>query len=152
MRFSRLPRTFAVIAFSLFCWLSQSSLADTATAIKQAVPDIEKVVIQVSDNDPAKWNLVLNNARNIQQDLGENKVDIEIVAFGPGIGMLKFESPVAGRIDDALRAGIRIVACQNTMKAQKLSREDMLGNIGYVPAGVVELIRKQREGYAYLRP
>jgi len=46
-------------------------------------------VIQVSDGDQSKWNLALNNARNIQTDLGVANVDIEIVAYGPGIGMLK---------------------------------------------------------------
>ena len=43
-----------------------------------------RVVIQVSDADPAKWNLALNNARNMQTDLGAANVDIEIVAYGPG--------------------------------------------------------------------
>ena len=54
------------------------------------------VVIQVSDNDPAKWNLALNNAANIQQALGKDNIEIEIVAYGPGLNMLKAESKVAG--------------------------------------------------------
>jgi len=43
-----------------------------------------KVVFQVRDADPAKWSLALNNARNVQQNLGHDKVAIEIVAHGPG--------------------------------------------------------------------
>lgn len=112
----------------------------------------EQVVLQVSDDDAKKWNLALNNAKNIQQELGANNVDIEIVIYGPGIGMLKFDSTVANRIDEAINAGVKIVACENTMKAQKLSKADMMTTIGYVPAGVIELIRKQKEGYAYIRP
>jgi intracellular sulfur oxidation DsrE/DsrF family protein len=117
-----------------------------------AFADPYKVVIQVSDNDPAKWNLALNNARNIQKDLGADNVDVEIVAYGPGIAMLEAESPVAHRIDEAIAAQTKIVACENTMAAQKLGRSDMLPAVGYVPAGVVELIKRQREGWAYLRP
>jgi intracellular sulfur oxidation DsrE/DsrF family protein len=45
-----------------------------------------------------------------------------------------------------------VVACENTMRAQKLVYADMLPKIGYVPAGVVELMKKQQEGYAYIRP
>jgi intracellular sulfur oxidation DsrE/DsrF family protein len=112
----------------------------------------EKVVIQVSDDDPKKWNLALNNAKNLQDALGAANVDVEIVAYGPGIGMLKLDSEVGNRVDQAVAAGVRIVACENTMQKQKLSKQDMLPSAGYVPAGVVELIRKQREGYAYLRP
>ena len=112
----------------------------------------EKVIFQVSDAGPAKWNLTLNNARNVQADVGADKVQVEIVAYGPGIGMLKADSAVAQRVADALGKGVKVVACENTLKAQKLTRADMQANIGYVPAGVVELMRKQQEGWAYIRP
>jgi len=110
------------------------------------------IVIQVSDNDPAKWNLALNNAKNLQDDVGAANVDIEIVAYGPGIGMLKLESPTGSRIADAAKAGIKVSACENTMRAQKLGKDDMLAGISYVPAGVTEIMKKQHEGWAYLRP
>jgi intracellular sulfur oxidation DsrE/DsrF family protein len=111
-----------------------------------------RVVIQVSDSDQGKWNLALNNARNIQTDLGAANVDVEIVAYGPGIGMLKMDSPVGGRIDEATTAGVKVIACENTMKGQKLTRADMLNGIAYVPAGVVELMSRQQQGWAYIRP
>lgn len=112
----------------------------------------QKVMIQVSDNDEAKWNLALNNAKNLQTALGKEKVDIEIVAYGPGIHMLKAESTVGNRVADAGTTGIKVVACENTMKAQKLKAEDMLSGIGYVAAGVVEIMERQRQGWAYIRP
>ena len=108
--------------------------------------------MQVSDNDPGKWNLALNNAKNLQADLGRDKVEIEIVAYGPGIGMLKRESAVGTRIHEALTEGVTVVACENTMTGQKLVKTDMLPGIGYVKAGVVEIMQKQQQGYAYLRP
>ncbi len=111
-----------------------------------------KVVFQVSDADPAKWNLALNNARNVQQDLGADKVAVEIVAYGPGIGMLKAEAAVANRVAEAMDAGVSVVACENTMQAQKLGRDDMQPKIGYVAAGVVQLMKRQNEGFAYIRP
>jgi intracellular sulfur oxidation DsrE/DsrF family protein len=111
-----------------------------------------RVVIQISDNDPVKWNLALNNAKNLQEDVGPNNVDIEIVAYGPGIGMLKLESPTGARIAEAMKANVKVLACENTMRGQKLTRDDMLTGISYVPAGVTEIIKKQSEGWAYLRP
>ena len=118
-----------------------------ATGIKR-----QGIVIQVSDNDPARWNLALNNAKNLQDDVGAANVDIEIVAYGPGIGMLKLESPTGSRIADAAKAGIKVTACENTMRGQKLTKDDMLAGISYVPAGVTEIMKKQHEGWAYLRP
>jgi len=111
-----------------------------------------KVVFQVSDAEPAKWNLALNNARNVQQDLGSDKVAIEIVAYGPGIGMLKLDSVAGARVAEAMASGMSVVACENTMRNQKITREDMLPKIGYVGAGVVQLMARQKEGYAYIRP
>jgi len=111
-----------------------------------------KVVIQVSDADPAKWGLALNNASNIQQELGADQVAIEILAYGPGIALLKLESVAGTRVAEALAAGVSLQACENTMRNQKLVREDMLPKIGYVASGVVQLMRRQKEGYAYIRP
>jgi intracellular sulfur oxidation DsrE/DsrF family protein len=111
-----------------------------------------KVVLQVSDADPAKWSLALNNAKNVQTDLGAANVDIELVAYGPGIGMLKADSIVGNRVDEAIAAGVKVVACENTMKNQKLTQVDMLNKIGYVQAGVVEIMQRQQQGWAYIRP
>jgi intracellular sulfur oxidation DsrE/DsrF family protein len=137
-------------------------LAVTALAVSSMPPDVfaqapqasvrPKVVLQMSESDPAKWNLALNNARNIQNDLGAANVDVELVAYGPGIGMLKADSIVGNRVGEALAAGVKVVACENTMQAQKLARDDMLGKIAYVPAGVVEIMQRQQQGWAYIRP
>src|SRR5258708_33938547 len=91
----------------------------------------QRVVIQVSDNDPAKWSLALSNARNVQQDLGKNNVQIEIVAYGPGLGMLKAESKVADRLAQALDNDVGLLACENTMTNTKVSRDEMYGGIAY---------------------
>lgn len=121
-------------------------------ASAQASSTRYRVVIQVSDADPGKWNLALNNARNLAADVGAQNVDIEIVAYGPGIGMLKMDSPVGPRVAEASAAGMRVYACQNTMRGQKLEAADMLAGIAYVPAGVTHILKRQTEGWAYLRP
>lgn len=129
--------------------LMMGALALPATSL---AADKTKVVIQVSTNDPATWNLALNNAKNIQKDLGKDNADIEIVAFGPGIGMLKADSEVTNRVVEAVDSGVQVTACQNTMRSQKLNKEDMNSKVGFVPSGVVEIIQRQQQGYAYLRP
>jgi len=114
--------------------------------------DKQKVVFQVSDGDPKNWNLALNNIKNVQEALGKDKVDVELVVYGPGIDMLKAESTAGNRVNDAVADGVKVVACENTMDAQKLTKGDMLKSISYVPAGVIELIKRQKQGYAYIRP
>ncbi len=130
------------------------ALSYAQAAPKQAAQKSEryKVVLQVSDADPAKWNLALNNARNIQEDLGKNNVDIEIVAYGPGLPMLKGDSKVAARLAQALDNNVGLMACENTMHNTKVEKADMYGGISYVKAGVVHIMQRQREGWAYVRP
>ena len=132
--------------------LAALSLTPAAFAQTPQASVRPKVVLQMSESDPAKWNLALNNVRNVQADLGAGNVDVEVVAYGPGIGMLLANSVVSPRLEEALAAGVKVVACENTMKGQKLARKDMTDGIGYVQAGVVELIQKQQQGYAYIRP
>ena len=132
--------------------LSAVTLSTLGCATAPQASTKAKVVIQVSDNDPAKWNLALNNANNILKDLGAANTEIEIVAYGPGIGMLKAEAVTANRVSDAAKAGVKVVACENSMNTQKLNRSDMNTATGYVPAGVIEIMTLQRQGWSYLRP
>lgn len=111
----------------------------------------DKVVFQVTDADPGRWTLVLNNVQNLQTVVGKD-ADIEVVAYGPAITLLKADSPIAARIREAVGRNIRVVVCENTMAAMQLTKAEMLGEVGYVPAGVVEVMRKQQQGYAYIRP
>lgn len=123
-----------------------------ALAQQRKPPAKQRVVFQVSDADPAKWGLALNNAKNVQVDLGKDNVEIEIVAYGPGLAMLKAESPVAARLAGALDDNVGLIACENTMANTKVKKDDMYGGIAYVQAGVTHIMKRQREGWAYIRP
>lgn len=134
-------------------WLLAISLICVPLSMSQARSGFEKsLVIQVSDNDPAKWNLALNNAANVQADLGAENVTIEVVAYGPGINMLKIDSPIGGRLTEAMDKGIVLLACRNTMRAQNLTEADIYPGVGFVDSGVVHIMQRQYQYWAYVRP
>jgi intracellular sulfur oxidation DsrE/DsrF family protein len=141
-----------------FSWIlaggasAQSAPAAPRAPVAAPAKVKERVLIQVSDSDPKTWNQALNVVNNLQSAYGRNEVEVEIVAFGNGIGMLRLESEVGSRIQQTLASGAHVSACLNTMRGRKLQREDMLGGIAYVPSGVVELVEKQRQGWAVIRP
>lgn len=142
-----------LFAGAMIAGLPGAEAQQAATMKSEPQPNAkQKLVIQVSDNDPAKWNLALNNARNVQADLGRENVEIEIVAYGPGLKMLMAESVAADRVNGALADNIAVVACDNTMHSMKLSEADLIGGIRHVKAGVVHLMQRQRQGWAYIRP
>jgi len=128
--------------------------ATTAPAALSAAPaetHKERAIFAVSDADPQKWNLTLGNMSNAIEGLGADSADIELVVYGPGIAMLKKDSVVAARLAEALKAGVRIAACQNSMRGYHLEAADLVPGVTPVPSGVVELIRRQHAGYAYVR-
>lgn len=138
-----------LFAMALMATLSVHATDSPVGRIKTAA---HKVVFQVSDGEPQKWYLTLSNAKNVQQDLGIKNVQIEVVVYGPGLDMVLLETEMAEKIDEAIGSGVKIVACENTMIGRKLTHADIYPAIGYVKAGVVELMKRQREGWAYIRP
>jgi intracellular sulfur oxidation DsrE/DsrF family protein len=130
--------------------VSASSRAATPTAGAPANARY-KAVFAVSDADPARWNLVLGNIHNAQADLGAENVVIELVAYAGGIGMLKLDAETAQRVSEAARAGVLVSACENSMRGHNLTRAQLNPQASTVPSGVGHLIRRQNEGYAYIR-
>lgn len=109
-----------------------------------------KVVIGVGDK--AKVEGALSNAFNLQKEFGAQCVNIEVVGFSSAVTQLTPMSPVGTQIKDALKAGIKIVACQNSLNKFKLTIDDMFPGITAVPSGVGELVKRQKEGWIYLQP
>ena len=126
--------------------------ADPApTAVAAPAPAREQAIFAVTDADPARWNLTLGNIANALEGIGADKADIELVVYGPGIAMLRKDSVVADKLAAALGHGVRVAACQNSMRGFGIDAADLVPGVGVVPAGVVELIRRQHAGYAYVR-
>lgn len=116
-----------------------------------AAPDKERAIFAVTDADPQKWAFTLGNIGNALDGLGADHADIELVVYGPAIAMLKKDSPVAEKLAAALARGVRVAACQNSMRGFKIEQADLVPGVTPVPAGVVELIRREHAGYAYVR-
>lgn len=115
----------------------------------------KKVVLQISDPNPFKQTLVLNVANNLIKYYGADKVDVEIVAFGPGLRLLLDGNANAGRIDGLSQSGVRFAACSNTIKAftKKLGEEPTLdSHANRVDAGVVRIVDLVDQGYTLVKP
>lgn len=122
-------------------------------AFAQGAP--HKLVIQVSTDDPRTQMIAMNNAVNVQKDLGMDNVDVEIVAYGPGLSMLTRDHQASQRVQSLAMQGISFSACNNTMNGieRKTGKRPALSDgVEVVPAGVGRILELQEKGYAYLRP
>jgi uncharacterized protein len=125
-------------------------------ASPQSKPFAEKrVVLQITDSDPIKQTLVLNVANNLIKHYGTDKVDIEIVAFGPGLRLLFKENSNVGRIDGLANNGVQFSACENTIAGmtKKLGHAPEINpSATHVSAGVVRIIDLVDQGYQLIKP
>ena len=119
-----------------------------------------QIAIHVDDNDPKRMNMALNNAANVQKyydSIGE-EVEIRIVAYGPGLHMLRADTyPVADRIATMSLelSNLTFAACGNThtQMSKKINKTiELLDEAEMVQSGVVELVELQKAGWAYIRP
>jgi len=135
-----------------------STPAKISTAANQQQP--HRLAVQVNVNDPAVMTLALNNVSNVVQHydkLGQ-KVEIEVVAFGPGLHMLRDDtSPVKARIKSMSETMPQLAfsACGNTrekMTSAEAKDIPLISQAKVVKAGVVRLMELQERGWSYLRP
>lgn len=110
-----------------------------------------KVVFELTSDDKKNWETLLNNLENVRRELG-TKTEMEVVAHGDGIHfLLKKADFQKDRMLKLTKEGIKFLGCENTMKRKKLKREELYDFAGTVPAGLAEIIRKQKEGWAYIK-
>ncbi|MDT8383984.1 MAG: hypothetical protein RRB22_06180 [Gammaproteobacteria bacterium] len=116
----------------------------------------KKVVLQISDPNPFKQTLVLNVASNVLKEYGPDKVEVEIVAFGPGVRLLFADNDNAGRLKSLVEgSGVRLHACSNTIA-------NMTKQLGYKPEinplatspgpGVIRIVDLVSQGYILVKP
>ena len=58
----------------------------------------------------------------------------------------------ADKVQELIGKEVSFVACENTLKDKSILREKLISGVTTVPAGAVEIISKQQEGYSYFKP
>lgn len=130
-------------------------LALALSAVSPAFAADNKIVIQVSTDDPRTQTIAMNNAVNLQQHYGMDNVEIEIVAYGPGLGMLVASADMSARVESLALQNVTFSACLNTMKGIEKrtgSMPTLTDGVQTVPAGVAQIMELQQAGYSYVRP
>jgi len=141
-------RSALLVMFSLL-FVSASALAADQSLAEY------KYVLHISDMDPSKQELILNNARNLLEAYPPGDVEVEIVAYGPGLRLMFAENVNAQRLDSLSQSGVKFTACGNTLKgmAKLLGEEPKLNPAAtVVPSGIVRIGELVKQGYIYVKP
>ena len=135
---------------------TEAPAAATDQGINSMPPDDSlatyKTVIQASDGSAEKQTLILNNVANLLKYFGPDMVAIDVVAYGPGLRLFFKDNENAQRIKDLTDQGINFIACENTMKAMNKVKADLNPAVKTTPAGIVYILKREKQGWLYVRP
>ena len=144
--------TFAFTAPFNFATAEEAKPQPQSTQLQAQAKKKFQFVLHVSDEDPKIWRQALQNAEAMQRNMGRENVDVEIVANGYGLDMLKNESAVAALINGALDRSVDVVACGETMERTGVKKDDLVGGVRVVKGGLPEIALKVRAGWTYIKP
>lgn len=108
-----------------------------------------KVVFHITDLE--KWNSLLTTVSNLLKDMADTPVKVEIVANGQAVSSYDSTTNTEVNFSKINEENVKIVACNNALNAHGVTKEALYPFVHVVPAGVSELVKKQNEGYAYIR-
>ncbi len=112
-----------------------------------------RVLFHLDEGSNFRLKLALSNIENVLADLGEGVVSVELVVNGAGVKLFVTETcPVPNRIRRLVERGVVFAICENSLAAQNLGRDFLLDTVEYVTSGVGELVKKQTEGWVYIKP
>lgn len=136
-------RRMAMVAFTFGAFLGALPL--------QAQTKPHRVLFALTSSDEIDWRLTLSNIRNLVSGVTPEPIDVEVVVYGPGITFLKKDGPDAGEIQKLESSHLHIVACGNAMRKEHLEAADLVPGTEVVPSGIVEVVRKQEQGWMYIK-
>jgi intracellular sulfur oxidation DsrE/DsrF family protein len=161
MRYFRRQRRLVVHAFGsvVIAALMLATIPSIARAEPAPLPDKpfaeHRIVLQLSDNDPKKQALVISVAYNLLKLYDPDKVAIEVVAFGPGIDLLRTDNGNRNRVESLIAQGVRFDVCLNTVDTVERDtgkRPEIIPAATPVQVGVGQILLLTENGYTLVRP
>jgi intracellular sulfur oxidation DsrE/DsrF family protein len=119
---------------------------DSTSAKQQS----HRIVFQLSSGDTLAQRGLLKNLQNLLTEWPD--AQIEVVNHSQGLDfVLARESPFVKEISGFIKKGVVFAACENTLRSRKLDKSALLPGVTTVPSGVAEIVKKQEEGWSYLK-
>jgi hypothetical protein len=143
-----------VIAASMAATISSRTEAEQAPLPDKPFAE-HRVVLQLSDNDAKRQNLVISVANNLLKFYDPDKVAIEVVTFGPGIDLLRPENANRKLVESLVAQGVRFDVCLNTVdtiERETGHRPDFIPAATPVQVGVGQILSLAENGYTLVRP
>lgn len=112
-----------------------------------------KVIFHIDEIN--KWKLLLGNVSNLLNGIDNEKLYVEVLANSEAVKYYDINQDLdvdINTMESLNKKGVKFVACNNALMAYGIKKDNIGHFIEIVPAGVVELVKRQSEGYGYVKP
>lgn len=150
---TKIPYLFALALLSIAPAVAQTSETGTFHGA-EATKSRYRAVYQLNTADTSVISHALVNIQNALNDPRlKGKLDMELVVYsGANILYRKDHPQYEKQLQDLQKQGVILAMCENTMRMRKIKREDLFPFVSYVPTANGELIIRQEDGWAVIRP
>jgi len=119
--------------------------------MSSAAEGVVQAVVHVDDASAERQRLALGNVASLLDDMGVDIAEVEIACTGPAISALAASSELLGELSALRRREVALLACRNSMVAAGILSDDLLSGATVVSSGIAHLVRRQHDGWAYVR-
>lgn len=137
---------------SLFLFFVCVTIMPALAQQSQAEVDLAEhhIVFQLTSADTNVHKMLVRQLGNVLNAAPNSKV--EVVCHSQGIDILRSNLTVVyPKIKELTAKGIQFVGCENTLRERKIAREEIIPEATFVKAGIMEIVKKQEEGWSYIR-
>lgn len=121
---------------------------------KPAMDNPRQLIFSIPTADTKEVNRIISTVNNVIKFYGVENTEVLIVAYGKGLKALlkKYDADTRKRIEALITYDVEFIACENTMRTLHIEKKDLLDDIGFVTAGIVEIIERKLQGFTYTQP
>lgn len=145
-----MKRIWILLVFVLSFMTAETEFAEP----KPSIDNPRQIVFSIASGEIDEMNRIISTVNNVMKFYRPENTEIVIVAYGQGLKSLlkKGDANVRKRIEALMTYDVEFIACGNTMRTLKIDKKDLLDDIGFATAGIVEIIERELGGYTYIRP
>jgi len=121
---------------------------------KPAMDNPRQLIFSIPTAESKEVNRIISTVNNVIKFYGVENTEVVIVAYGQGIKVLlkKGDIEIRKRIEALMTYDVEFIVCGNTMRTLKIDKKDLLKDISFATAGIVEIIERKLSGFSYVNP
>src|SRR5688572_19400301 len=108
-----------------------------------------RIILHLQSDDSLVHKSIVSQIMNLKKAIPDGEV--EVLCHGPGLSFMKKSNPYVNWILEKHLSSVTFVGCEFTMSQRNVKKEDLISTAITVPFGIAEVVKRQQEGWLYIK-